>query len=133
MPQTYKIDQAATFAGLVLLSVEPKLAFGSAEQERTREGVLKWEAQLLAGFRSFGRVSNEVLKVGLVAHNNPGAGLQPYTPVELVDFEVGVMPKTKRNADGSERILGVQIWYRAEEVRATSSTVFRSMRTAEGA
>lgn len=39
MPQTYKIDQAATFAGVVLLSVEPKVAFGSTEQDRTGDGV----------------------------------------------------------------------------------------------
>ena len=39
MPQTYKIDQAATFAGVALLSVEPKVAFGSIEQDRTSDGV----------------------------------------------------------------------------------------------
>ena len=34
----------------------------------------------------------------------------------------GVMPKTKRNPDGSERILGVQVWYRAEQLRPIAST-----------
>jgi hypothetical protein len=133
VPQTYRIDQAATFAGVVLLSVEPKLGFGSAEQERTAEGALKWEAQLVVGFRQFGKISNEVLKVGLVSATNPGAGLGAYTPVELVGFEVGVMPKTKRNPDGSERILGVQVWYRAEQLRAISSTASRKLQPVEGA
>jgi hypothetical protein len=132
MPQTYKIDQAATFAGVVLLSVEPKLAFGSTEQERTGDGVPKWEAQLAAGFRQFGKINNEILKVGVAAHANPGDGLPPYTPVELVGFEVGVMPKTKRNPDGSERILGVQVWYRAEQLRAISSTASRKLHQIEG-
>lgn len=59
MPQTYKIDQAATFAGVVLLSVEPKVAFGSTEQDRTGDGVPKREAQLVAGFHQFGKISNE--------------------------------------------------------------------------
>jgi hypothetical protein len=125
VPQTYKIDQAATFAGMVLLSVEPKLAFGTTEQERTGDGVPKWEAQLAAGFRHFGKISNEILKVGVASHTNPGDGLPPYTPVELVGFEVGVMPKTKRNPDGSERILGVQVWYRAEQLRSISSAAPR--------
>jgi hypothetical protein len=125
VPQTYKIDQAATFAGMVLLSVEPKLVFGTTEQERTGDGVLKWEAQLAAGFRQFGKISNEILKVGVAPHTNPGDGLPPYTPVELVGFEVGVMPKSKRNPDGSERILGVQVWYRAEQLRPISSTAPR--------
>jgi hypothetical protein len=44
MPQTYKIDQAATFAGVALLSVEPKVAFGGTEQDRTSDGVPKWGA-----------------------------------------------------------------------------------------
>lgn len=121
MPQTYKIDQAATFAGVVLLSVEPKVAFGSTEQDRTGDGVPKWEAQLVAGFHQFGKISNEILKVGVVAHTNPGDGLAPYTPVELVGFEVGVMERKSR--DG--QVIGVQVWYRAEQLRAISSTVSR--------
>lgn len=115
-----------------MLCVEPKLGFGSAEQERTAEGVWKWEAQLVVGFRQFGKISNEVLKVGLASRVNPGEGLASYTPVELVGFEVGVMPKTKRNPDGSERILGVQVWYRAEELRAISSTAPRKLHQVEG-
>ena len=121
MPQTYKIDQAATFAGVVLLSVEPKVAFGSTEQDRTGDGVPKWEAQLVAGFHQFGKISNEILKVGVVAHTNPGDGLAPYTPVELVGFEVGVMERKSR--DG--QVIGVQVWYRAEQLRAISSTASR--------
>jgi hypothetical protein len=70
VPQTYKIDQAATFAGVALLSVEPKVAFGSTEQDRTSDGVPKWEAQLVAGFHQFGKINNEILKVGVVAHTN---------------------------------------------------------------
>lgn len=116
-----------------MLSVEPKLGFGSDEQERTGDGVPKWEAQLAAGFRQFGKISNEILKVGVAARSNPGEGLAAYTPVELVGFEVGVMPKTKRNPDGSERILGVQVWYRAEQLRAISSTAARKLHQVEGA
>jgi hypothetical protein len=121
VPQTYKIDQAATFAGVVLLSVEPKLTFGSTDQDRTSDGVPKWEAQLVAGFHQFGKVNNEILRVGVVGHNNPGDGVAPYTPVELVGFEVGVMEKKSR--DG--QVVGVQVWYRAEQLRPIASTASR--------
>lgn len=129
MPQTYKIDQAATFSGVILLSVEPKIAFNSTEQERTTDGVPKWEAQLVAGFRQFGRTNNEVLKVGLTSHANPMDGLAPYTPVELVDFELGVMERKNRTGE----ITGVQVWYRAGELRSTAAIPSRRLYPAEGA
>ena len=96
MPQTYKIDQAATFAGVALLSVEPKVAFGSTEQDRTSDGVPKWEAQLVAGFHQFGKINNEILKVGVME---------------------------KKGRDG--HVVGVQVWYRAEQLRPISSTAPR--------
>jgi hypothetical protein len=105
----------------VLLSFEPKLTFGSTDQDRTSDGVPKWETQLVAGFHQFGKVSNEILKVGVVGHNNPGDGVAPYTPVELVGFEVGVMEKKSR--DG--QVVGVQVWYRAEQLRPIASTASR--------
>ncbi|MCA1695806.1 MAG: hypothetical protein LC749_14340 [Actinobacteria bacterium] len=123
MPQTFKIDQAATFDGVILLSVEPKLAFGSTEQDRTKDGLPKWEAQVVAGFKAFDRTNNEVLKIGLANYTNPMEGLTPYTPVTLVDFEVGVMARERRNKEtGASEMTGVQIWYRCGEIRSTAST-----------
>lgn len=117
--QTYKIDQAATFTGIALLAVEPKVAFGSTDQDRTSDGIPKWDAQLVAGFRGFGgKTVNEVIKVGITSHTNPGDGIPPYTPVELVDFELGVMERKNRNNE----ITGVQVWYRARELRSTAAT-----------
>lgn len=55
----------------------------------------------MAGFQQFGKINNEILKVGVVAHSNPGDGLPPYTPVELVGFEVGVMEKRAATARSS--------------------------------
>ena len=52
MIQNYKVDQAATFESLLFLSCEPKTAFGdSFRQETTKDGLPKWEAQLVARFR----------------------------------------------------------------------------------
>lgn len=126
--QSFKIDQAATFAGVVLLAVEPKVQFGSTEQVHTTDGVPKWEAQLVAGFRGFGdKTVNEVIKVGLTSRTNPGEGIAPYTPVELVDFEVGVMERKNRNNE----ITGVQVWYRAREIRSTAATNGKRLTTVE--
>ncbi len=108
------MDQAATFASLLLLSCEPKTAFGDQyRQETTKDGTPKWEAQLVAGFRRFGRAENEIIKVGIAAEHNPGETIPPATPVELIDFEIGVMEK--RNRDG--QVIGVQVWYRCQEIR----------------
>jgi len=84
-------------------------------QGNTRLGVT------LVGSDDPQQLNNEILKVGVVAHANPGDGLGPYTPVELVGFEVGVMEKKSR--DG--HVVGVQVWYRAEQLRPISSTAPR--------
>jgi len=112
MPATFVVDQAATFSAVVLLSCEPKLAFGSTEQDKDKDGTPKWELQLVGGFRQFGRTVNEVIKVGVVSHKNPAESIPPFSPVQLVNFEVGVMEKTK-----GDTVIGVQVWYRAESVR----------------
>lgn len=119
MPQNFKVDQAATFANVILLSSAPKLKFGSdVDQECTKDGTPKWEVQVAAGFHQFGKITNEVLKVGVASAKDPADGLTPYSPVELVGFEIGVMEKTGK--DG--QVIGAQIWYRAEQIRSTAST-----------
>jgi len=122
--QNFKIDQAATFDSIRLLSVAPKTAFGDQyRQESTKDGVAKWEAQLVAGFRQFGRTQNEIIKVGIAAEHDPGEGIAPASPVELVDFEIGVMEKTKRDPNtGEERVIGVQVWYRCGQIRSTAES-----------
>jgi hypothetical protein len=112
----FKIDQARTFMGIAFL--------GSDVQEVAKDGTPKWQVEVVAGFRDqFGRVNNEVLKIGVASHKNPGEGVHPYTPVQLVEFEVGVMEKTKRNPEtNEERVIGVTVWYRANEVRPLAAT-----------
>src|SRR4051812_19982511 len=100
----FKIDQAATFRGVAFLSCEPKTAFGQRDvQETTKDGTPKWEAQFVAmTVDQFGKPQNAVLKVGIASHKNPGEGLVSYTPVHLINFEIGVMEKTKRNPETKE-------------------------------
>ncbi len=119
MLQNFTIDQAASFEWVRFLGCEPKTAFGDPyRQETTKDGVPKWVAQLAARFRQFGRSQNEILNVGLVAEKDPCEGLEPGTPVQLVAFEIGVMPKKNRNGE----ITGVQVWYRCQEVRPIAAT-----------
>lgn len=120
----FKIDQAATFQGVAFLACQPKMPFKSTVQETTKDGVPKWEVQVVAMFKSaFRGVQNEVLKIGVAAHADPGQGLMPYTPVHLIDFEVGVMEKTRKNPEtGEEKVVGLQVWYRAAEVRPITAT-----------
>jgi hypothetical protein len=112
--QNFKIDQTRTFSSLLLLGVEAKTAFGdNYRQETTRDGLPKWVAQLAAEFRAFGRPQWELINVGLVDEKNPGESILPGTPVELLDFEIGVMEK--KNREGA--VIGVQVWYRAGSLR----------------
>lgn len=124
MRANFKVDQTATFAGLVFLSCQPKLAFGSDQQERTRDGRLKWTIEVLgAAYDGFGGTSNEVLKVGMASSTNPAEGVNPFTPVELGDFEVGVMEKTKKTQDGGEKVVGVNVWFRASEIKLAHASM----------
>jgi hypothetical protein len=117
-----KIDQRATFAGLVFLSCEPKREMGSDRQAVTKDGSLKWELQVLAAIKdNFGGTKNEVVKVGMTGRTNPAEGVAPFTPVELGDFEVGVMEKTRKDQNGNEKIIGVTVWFRASEILNVAS------------
>jgi hypothetical protein len=134
MPRTFKIDQAATFDTVIVLSVEPKIAFGSTEQDRTKEGLPKWEAQVVAGFKAFDRTSNEVLKVGLASHANPMESITSYMPVHLIDFEVGVMARERTNkSTGATEQVGVQVWYRCSEIRPIVGQVRKLHQASESA
>ena len=116
--QNFKIDQTRTFSSVLLLGVEPKTAFGDPyRQETAKDGTPKWVAQLAAEFRAFGRPQRELINVGLVSEKDPGEGLVPGTPVELLDFEIGVMER--KNREG--QVTGVQVWYRAGSIRPTSA------------
>lgn len=118
MIQNFKVDQVRTFNSVLLLGVEPKTAFGDPHrQETAKDGTPKWVAQLAAEFRAFGRPQRELINVGLTGQKDPGEGLLPGTPVELIDFEIGVMER--RTRDG--QVTGVQVWYRAGSIRSTGA------------
>lgn len=122
-PQVFAVDQAATFGAVLALAANPKTALGSDEQQTTKDGGKKWEVQLSAGFRQFGKTNFETIKVGVVADKDPLDGITPGTPVQLVGFQVGVMDKQIRDKEtGQSKTVGAQVWYRADEIRSTAAT-----------
>jgi hypothetical protein len=130
MISNFRVDQVATFQhGVIFIASEPKLKFGSVtDQECLKDGTPRWDVHLLVGMKNqFGQLGYDVLKVGVASHKNPSEGLAPQTPVQLVDFEVGVMEKTRKNPEtGEEKVIGVNVWYRAKEIRSTAATGPRS-------
>jgi len=128
MITNFKIDQTATFPhGVVFLACEPTIDRDSKEQARVKStGQFKWTVHTLVGMRNqFGALGFETFKVGLSTDTavDPCAGLGPQTPVHLVDLEIGVMEKTRRDPNTKEeRVIGVNVWYRAGEVRSTADT-----------
>lgn len=124
MPAIFHVDQARTFKAVMFMSVSPKTVFGNNEvQDKTKDGTPKWEVQVVASFEQFGKIENEILKIGVNSHKNPGEALQHMPqPVELVGFRVGVSPVEKRtDSNGRERITGGTAWYQADEVRALNA------------
>lgn len=126
-PNSFKIDQAATFQMVMVMDVAPKLKFGSqTDQECMKDGTPKWVAQVAAGFRTFGAPRFAVLSITIASHEDPRQGVQPGMPVELVGLEVGVMDKKiKDRESGQERIVGAQVYYRAEGIRPIGATAHK--------
>ena len=124
MPAIFHVDQAATFSMVMFLSSAPKTVFGkNDQQDTTKDGTPKWEVQVVASFQGFGgKTENEILKVGVAAHKDPGAAVGGPAPVELVGFRVGVSPAEKRtDRNGNEKIVGGTAWYQADEIRPLSA------------
>ncbi|MFI1801984.1 hypothetical protein ACH427_32280, partial [Streptomyces sp. NPDC020379] len=113
MPAIFHVDQARTFKLVMFLSCSPKMAFGTQQQDKTKDGLPKWEVQVVAGFDQFGRVENEVLKIGVASHTDPAQPLGGMPqPVELVGFRVGVSPvETKKDKNGNDVVRGGTAWY----------------------
>ena len=134
VPQNYKVDQAATFSSVLIMDAQPKLVMGSKQQDRTRDGGLKWEAHLFAKFRQFDREVPEHIKVGMVSPTNPMNDMAPGTPVEVVDLEIGIMPDERKDRQtGEKKIVGAKVWYRCSEIRPIGATgSLRTLRAADG-
>jgi hypothetical protein len=131
MPQTFRVDQAATFQAVAFLSAEPRMVFGEqGRQETTKDGVPRWTVEVVAAFRQFDKITSEVLKVTMASHKNPAEEIGLYTPIQMVGFTVGVTPPEERtDKDGRKKVVGGTAWYRCDEIRPL--TVAPTSRKAE--
>jgi hypothetical protein len=88
-------------------------------QETTKDGVLRWDLQILAGFRdSFGKITNEVIKVGYASPIDPSTEHTMYTPVTLDHLTVGVMNRAAKDGRGQG---GFTLWYRCDGMHPVTS------------
>lgn len=116
---TFKIDQATTFGSIHLMSVEPKTEFKSDQQMKDKlTDEPKWQAKVAVTYQVFGRNESEILNVNLTSRNDPGAGIPPFSPVELVGLEVNVSEKRSRD---NQTVPGITQWYRADEIKAAAA------------
>jgi hypothetical protein len=131
MPQTFVIDQAATFAAVAFLSSTPRIEFGTRDKQETdRDGTPKWSVELVAAFRQFDKITNEVVKVTITSPKDPGESLGMYTPVQMIGFQIGVTPPEERtDKDGRKKITGGTVWYRAQEIRPLTAAPAPSRRS----
>lgn len=84
------IDQAANFSSVIYLSCSAKTAFGTDQQETTKDGVPRWTVEIVVtphGGKS------EVMRLTLDGREDPCAGWMPATAVHLKNLTWNFNPK----------------------------------------
>jgi hypothetical protein len=120
MPGMITVDQQATFSTPPLvMSVGPRLKFGTDQQDITRNGERKWSVQVAVSyFADYGmRPVAEVIEVGLTGED-PGTVVQPGTAVQFDRLRAGVSAPEKTDEG---RVRGGRIYWQADAVRPFSA------------
>jgi hypothetical protein len=114
------VDQQSTFASPPLvMSVGPRLKFGTDVQDVTRDGEKKWSCQVaVTYFADYGmRAQAEVIEVGLTGED-PGSAVQPGMPVQFDRLRCGVSAPEKTDQG---RVRGGRLYWSADAVRPFSA------------
>lgn len=130
MPGTIYVDSARTFAAVLCMNAGPKLAFGTDQQDITKDGEKKWLVQAAVTYTSAPgeRVVSEVIDVTVLGGDQAPA-VKSGDQIELVDLRIGISaPQARENGKG---IAGGRPWYQASGVRPAGA--FRSGKAAEAA
>jgi hypothetical protein len=127
---TYTINTAATFAAVFLMASGPRTKYGTTEQDRTAEGLPRWECQLAVTFLAEPgqRPVSDVLSVTIAAEHDPAASITPGTPVELTDLRLGVSQAEARQ-DG-RGVRGGRPYYTASGIRPALHTARKAEQAA---
>lgn len=114
---TLAVNPAQTFASAVLMSCGPKIDYETKAQATSKDGIPKWEAQVAVTYLAEPgqRAISEVINITITNASDPGHGLTPPCPVELVDLRVGWTAPEVR--DGRAR--GGRPWYQAGGIRSS--------------
>ena len=117
MPGTMRIDEAATFAAVLLMAAGPKTEFGTDSQAISKSGERKWFAQVAVTYHpEYGMAAqSEVIQVTVTGGTDPALVLQPGTPVTFDGLRVGFSAPERGQGD---RIRGGRPWFQAAGVRA---------------
>ena len=119
MPGMITVSQQETFSTPPLvMSVGPKLKFGSDQQDITRSGERKWSCQVAVSyFSDYGmRPVAEVIEVGLVGE---APDVQPGMPVQFDRLRCGVSAPEKTDEG---RVRGGRLYWSADGVRPFSGS-----------
>jgi hypothetical protein len=117
MPGMITVDQQATFSTPPLvMSVGPRLKFGTDVQDVTRNGEKKWSVQVAVSyFPEYGmRAQAEVIEVGLVGE---APSVQPGMPVQFDRLRCGVSAPEKTDEG---RVRGGRLYWSADGVHPFS-------------
>lgn len=106
MPGTFVVDTGRTFAAALLMGSAPKLRFQTTEQDVAADGQRKWEIQAAMTWQAEHgmRPVSEVVSVTCLGGTDPAASIPPGTPIEFMDFRVGISTpeRTDRGVRGGK-------------------------------
>ena len=119
MATNFVIDQAQSFTRAHLIQADAKLAFGSEVQDKTKDGVPIWTAQIMVTVPEFGRETNEIIKVTIVSPKDPAEGIPSFAPVRLHNLRVMVYDASRKNGDtGQREVTGAGVSFRCDRVES---------------
>jgi hypothetical protein len=120
MPGLITVSQQETFtAPPIVMTVGPKLKFGSTDQDVSRDGEKKWSVQAAVSFGAeFGmRPVAEVIEV-TVTGEDPSAVIAPGSAVEFSRLRLGISaPEQRERKEGGTRVVGGKPYWLADGVR----------------
>jgi len=109
------VDTARTFSVIILMGVEPKLDFNTKQQQKTKDGILKWAVSVAAQTVAVNgqRSTAETMSVTVAAPANPVQDLPPGTPVVLENLYAGATDPEHNEKGG---IRGGKLFWQASGV-----------------
>lgn len=116
---TVVIDQQQTFAAPpIVMSIGPKLEFGTDTQACTRDGEKRWVVQVACAYAAEPgmKAQAEVIEV-TINGEDPSLSIGPGSSVEFNLLRQGISSPERRG----ERIVGGKPWYSAQGVRAAGA------------